>query len=240
MAYARQHMSVIGAPHMTQVGQQLENQARAPNAASTTPLAPLACISSACLAFVSNDQQTEETDTCSACLTSNSNSQQEWIIDTDAKNHMVSSINLLDQSSVVVPPKSKKVFLPNGAITNVTHDDLAFLVKTKDGCLCGLATVFNVYWAACPHTRKFVTGFLIKFGDSLISWKSKKHSATFRSPAEAEYRSLESTVAELTWLLGLIKDMGIKVKLPVTVFCDRKSALQIAANYFMNKLDILK
>uniref|UniRef100_A0A3Q7EYQ7 Reverse transcriptase Ty1/copia-type domain-containing protein n=1 Tax=Solanum lycopersicum TaxID=4081 RepID=A0A3Q7EYQ7_SOLLC len=63
-------------------------------------------------------------------------------------------------------------------------------------------------WAACPNTRRFVTCYLVKFGSSLVSWKSKKQQTVSRSSAEAEYRSMASAVAEVTWLLGLFQELG--------------------------------
>nr|XP_016450836.1 PREDICTED: uncharacterized mitochondrial protein AtMg00810-like [Nicotiana tabacum] len=48
------------------------------------------------------------------------------------------------------------------------------------------------------QTRKFVTRYLVKFGNALISWKSKKQDIVARSSAEAEFRSMASIVAELT------------------------------------------
>nr|XP_018622643.1 uncharacterized mitochondrial protein AtMg00810-like [Nicotiana tomentosiformis] len=37
-----------------------------------------------------------------------------------------------------------------------------------------ITTYCDVDWAACPLTRKSITGFFIMYGDSLVSWKSKK------------------------------------------------------------------
>ncbi|XP_074322791.1 uncharacterized protein LOC141659762 [Apium graveolens] len=45
-------------------------------------------------------------------------------------------------------------------------------------------------WAACPNSRKSVSGFMVLMGCSLISWKSKKQHTVSLSSAEAEYRSL--------------------------------------------------
>ena len=37
-------------------------------------------------------------------------------------------------------------------------------------------------------------------------------------------------VAEVTWLIGLYKELGVNVSLPVNMICDSKAAIQIAAN----------
>ncbi|XP_019259863.1 PREDICTED: uncharacterized protein LOC109237924 [Nicotiana attenuata] len=67
--------------------------------------------------------------------------------------------------------------------------------------------------AALRVIRKSVTGYLVKFGNSLISWKSKKQNTVSRSLAKAEFRSMASTVAEVSWLVGLFKELGIQIQL---------------------------
>uniref|UniRef100_A0A3Q7J727 Reverse transcriptase Ty1/copia-type domain-containing protein n=1 Tax=Solanum lycopersicum TaxID=4081 RepID=A0A3Q7J727_SOLLC len=54
------------------------------------------------------------------------------------------------------------------------------------------------HYVAALHI--FVTGFGIKIGESLVSWKSKKQNIVSRISAEAEYRSMATTVTELVWL----------------------------------------
>ncbi|XP_075092017.1 uncharacterized protein LOC107793056 [Nicotiana tabacum] len=50
-----------------------------------------------------------------------SDSLQEWIIDTGATNHMVADLELLNKVSLVQTSQPKKVHLPNGETTQVTH-----------------------------------------------------------------------------------------------------------------------
>ncbi|GKE22818.1 ribonuclease H-like domain-containing protein [Tanacetum coccineum] len=50
------------------------------------------------------------------------------------------------------------------------------------------------------------------------------------SSAEAEYRSMASATCEVIWLSILLSDMGVKNLLPVMMYCDNSSALQIDAN----------
>jgi len=97
----------------------------------------------------------------------------------------------------------------------------------KDMCLTSFC---DADWAACPNTRRSITGYLLKLGESLISWKSKKQATVSRSSAEAEYRSLACLTAEIVWVTNLLKELGIKIKQPVSVFCDSKAAIQIASN----------
>ena len=75
----------------------------------------------------------------------------------------------------------------------------------------------------------------MKFGDALISWKSKKQETVARSSAEAEFRAMASTIAEITWLEGLYKELRVNIKQPIQLFCDSKAAIQIGANLIFHE-----
>jgi len=85
-------------------------------------------------------------------------------------------------------------------------------------------------WADCPHTRRSVSGYVIFFGATLVSWKSKKQGTVSLSSAEAEYRSLRRLVAELAWLSRLLSEFSIPDITPIPVKCDSQAAIYIARN----------
>ncbi|XP_070006009.1 uncharacterized protein [Nicotiana sylvestris] len=78
--------------------------------------------------------------------------------------------------------------------------------------------------------RRSVTGYVIKLGESLIFWKSKKYQTVSRSSPEAEYRNMSTVSAKLIWLVGLLKEFDVSLQMLVKVFCDSKTTLQIVAN----------
>ena len=85
-------------------------------------------------------------------------------------------------------------------------------------------------WAACPLTRRSLTGWLVFLGQSSISWKTKKQHTVSRSSAEAEYWSMAAITCELKWLKGLLLSLGLHHLKAIPLFCDSQFALHIAQN----------
>nr|GEX74015.1 ribonuclease H-like domain-containing protein [Tanacetum cinerariifolium] len=93
-----------------------------------------------------------------------------------------------------------------------------------------LSCFTDIDWAKCLRTKKYVSGYCVFLGRSLVSWKSKKQTNVSRSSAEAEYRCMASTTCEVIWISNLLNDLRIKNLLHVNLYSDSSSAIQIAAN----------
>jgi len=59
---------------------------------------------------------------------------------------------------------------------------------------------------------KYVTGYIIYFGNSPISWKYKKQRIILISSSKAEYKVLTTTTCELHWLTYLLDDLKSTTK----------------------------
>ncbi|XP_057723879.1 secreted RxLR effector protein 161-like [Arachis stenosperma] len=85
-------------------------------------------------------------------------------------------------------------------------------------------------WATCAEFHRSITGHCFYLGKSLISWKSKKQSTVARSSSEAEYRVLALATCQAQWLSYIMKDIGLPITKPITLFCDNRFAIHIATN----------
>ncbi|GKV24463.1 hypothetical protein SLEP1_g34076 [Rubroshorea leprosula] len=85
-------------------------------------------------------------------------------------------------------------------------------------------------WPGDFSNHRSTTSYYLFFGNSLISWRSKKQTIPSRSSTEAEYRALGDTTLELFSLRWLLEDMGIPQPSSTDLYCDNQSVMQIAHN----------
>lgn len=63
-----------------------------------------------------------------------------------------------------------------------------------------------------------------------MSWSARKQKTVSRSSTESEYKALADTVAELTWLQTLLRELRVPVKSVPTLWCDNLGATYLSAN----------
>ncbi|XP_074355848.1 secreted RxLR effector protein 161-like [Apium graveolens] len=85
-------------------------------------------------------------------------------------------------------------------------------------------------WAGSVEDRRSTTGYCTKVWGNLVTWRSKKQSVVARSSAEAELRALAQGICELIWIKRLLKELKMRRTEPLRLFCDNKSAINMAHN----------
>ncbi|XP_019186576.1 PREDICTED: uncharacterized protein LOC109181279 [Ipomoea nil] len=85
-------------------------------------------------------------------------------------------------------------------------------------------------WAGNPTDRKSTSGFAVYLGGNLVSWSCRKQRTVARSSTEAEYKALADVSAEVTWLVSLLREIGLSPVSPPKLWCDNLGATYLCAN----------
>lgn len=62
-------------------------------------------------------------------------------------------------------------------------------------------------YATCLDTRRSFSGYIFKFGEAAISWRSRKQDCVTTSTVESEYVALSLASRQLKWLLGACSEL---------------------------------
>ncbi|XP_019174040.1 PREDICTED: uncharacterized protein LOC109169616 [Ipomoea nil] len=88
----------------------------------------------------------------------------------------------------------------------------------------------NSDWAGCPLDRKSTGGYAVFLRTNLVSWLSRKQRTVACSSTEAEYKALADVSAEVTWIMSLLRELGLHSGDPPTLWCDNLRATYLCAN----------
>ena len=78
--------------------------------------------------------------------------------------------------------------------------------------------------------EKSTSGYSFYLGSKCVAWLSRKQNSVALSTAEAEYMAACVACTQVIWMQRQLVDLGVEVKLPMSVLCDNQSAIDLSKN----------
>ena len=113
---------------------------------------------------------------------------------------------------------------------------LCFLKGTENWCLMlggselALAIYTDADWGSHQDDRRSVGAYLVKIGDGVVSWKSKKQTCIALSSTEAEYMVLCQASKESVWMTDFLGSSGVSLQGPVVINADNQGSIALTRN----------
>ncbi|KAJ6398738.1 hypothetical protein OIU77_019500 [Salix suchowensis] len=106
----------------------------------------------------------------------------------------------------------------------ITRLDISFAVQQVSQFM---QAPRHLHFAAVRRIIRYLKGTSSR---GLFFPKSKKQDRVSKSSTESEYRAMSSAYSEITWLRGLLGELGFSQLQSTPFHADNTSAIQIAAN----------
>ena len=106
-------------------------------------------------------------------------------------NYNVNKLSHFMQNPIIMDCQAVK------RVLRYLKGNLEYCIRLKPSKSLILTAYSDADWGSCPLDRKSVSGMCVYYGDSLISWPSKKHVVS-GSSTKWEYRALALASIEVT------------------------------------------